>query len=118
MVKQYNNSPHSTLTKFGPGFPITPQMVMNDSDLELFIMRRITQANIITKTVDGFAIPIGTKVMVFNNISPMDKRRSSTRPELFEVIGFDRGIYTVRGMKSGVVLFMPRCEIKPYVQKQ
>jgi hypothetical protein len=117
MVKQYNNTPHSTLTKYGPGFQITPTMVQNDSDLETYIMRRITQTNIITKTVDGFAIPIGTKVIVFNHISPMDKRRSSTRNEIFEVIGFDRGIYTVRGMKTGVVLFMPRNEIKPYVQK-
>jgi hypothetical protein len=117
LVKQYNNTIHTTLTKYGPGFKITPQMVQNDSDLELFICRRITQTNIITKTVDGFTIPIGSKVLVFNHIHSMDKRRSSTRPEVFEVTGFEHGIYTVKGMKSGVVLFAPRSEIKPKNEK-
>jgi hypothetical protein len=117
LVKQYNNSIHTTLTRYGPGFGITPQMVQNDNDLESYIMRRITQRNIMTKAADGFSIPIGTHVLVYNHISPLDKRRSSTRPEVFEVIGFDRGIYTVRGMKTGVQLFMPRSEIKPTVQK-
>jgi hypothetical protein len=116
LVKQYNNAPHATLTKYGPGFNISPLMARRDRNIESAICRRITQANILTKSVDEFAVPIGAIVTVANDVSPMDKRRGAARPELFTVIAFDRGIYRVRGNKSGIVVNAPRFKIK--VQKR
>jgi hypothetical protein len=116
IVRQYNNSVHSTLTRNGPGFDISPNLVQHDRDLEMYLCRRITQQNIITKSADGFDVPIGSIVLVYSDISPLDKRRRATWNELFKVIEHERGVYTVRGMKTGVELFAPRWKIKP-VQK-
>jgi hypothetical protein len=116
LVKQYNNAPHATLTKYGPGFDISPLMAQRDRDIENAICRRITQANMVTKTADEFVVPIGSTVTLYNDVSPMDKRRGAARPELFTVISFDHGVYRVRGNKSGVVVNAPRYKIK--VQKR
>jgi hypothetical protein len=116
LVKQYNNAPHATLTKYGPGFDISPLMAQRERDIENAICRRLTQANIVTKTADEFAVPIGSTVLVYNDVSPMDKRRGSARPELFTVTAFDRGVYQVKGNVSGVVVNAPRFKLK--VQKR
>jgi hypothetical protein len=116
-VKQYNDAPHSTLTDYGPGFAISPNMVQLDPNLEEYINRRISQDNMNVRKTQGFELPIGSIVLCFNDISPMDKRRSSTRPEGFVVLGYHRGVYRVRGMQSGVVLSLPRWKLKPFKNK-
>jgi hypothetical protein len=116
LVNQYNSAPHSTLTRYGPSFDVSPKLAQSDKRLEEYICRRISQANMEVKQTQDFELPTGSKVYVFMDISPLDKRRSSTRPEIFTITGFSHGVYSVQGTKSGVKLSLPRFKIKP-VQK-
>jgi hypothetical protein len=113
IVRQYNEAPHSTLTRFGPGFPITPAMAQKDAELEAYICRAIAQENMEVRRQQGFDLPPGTPCLVYNDISPLGKRRSSTRPEIFVVVSFERGKYQMRGDVSGTVLWLPRFKISP-----
>jgi hypothetical protein len=76
-------------------------------------MRHISQENLLVCRQRGFGPKFGAKVLVYNDISPMDKRRSSTRPEYFTVTQFEHGKYQLRGETSGVLLWLPRFKIKP-----
>jgi hypothetical protein len=111
LVNQYNLAPHKTLSKYGPGFPISPRMAMNDPELERHIVRSIAQQNWVVSQRDGFAIPIGTIVIALNETTKFDKKRSIVRDELFRVISRAAGKYVVKGMKSGVELTFPRWKI-------
>jgi hypothetical protein len=111
LVNQYNLAPHKTLSKYGPGFAISPKMAMNDPDLERFICKSISQQNWIVVQRDGFGIPVGTIVIVLNETTKFDKKRSKVRDELFRVIGYSGGKYTVRGLKSGIELIFPRWKV-------
>jgi hypothetical protein len=113
LVGMYNTAPHATLTHYGPGFDISPWLLQTEPDLEYYISRKITQDNMKVKRQEGFQLAVGTRCLVFNDISPMDKRRSSTRPEYFTVIGFERGKYQLKGENSGVQIWLPRFKIKP-----
>jgi hypothetical protein len=111
LVNQYNLAPHKTLTRYGPGFRISPNMAMNDYDLERFICRSISQQNWVAIQREGYSIPIGSIVIVLNETTKFDKKRSKVRNELFRVIDNKHGKYIVRGMKSGVELVFPRWKI-------
>jgi hypothetical protein len=111
LVNQYNLAPHKTLTRYGPGFQISPRMVMNDADLERFISRSISQQNWVVSQRSGFKVPIGSLVIVLNETTKFDKKRSLVRDELFRVIGYSGGKYTVKGIKSGVELVFPRWKV-------
>jgi hypothetical protein len=113
LIGQYKLAPHSTLTKYGPGFAISPWMAQRDPELRAYIARRMTQDNMEVRRRQGFDLPIGTKCLVYNDISQLDKRRSSTRPEHFIVVGYNHGIYTLEGIKSKIRLSMPRWKVKP-----
>jgi hypothetical protein len=113
LVQMYNFAPHATLTRFGPSFPVSPALVDGDKDLEDYIMRRISQENMLVRREQGFDLPVGTKVLAYNDISPMDKRRSSTRPEAFEVVAFNNGIYEVVGTSTKTKLSLPRWKLRP-----
>jgi hypothetical protein len=111
LVKQYNLAPHKTLTKFGPGFPISPNMAQNDLDLENYIARKITATNSRVISRPDFLLEPGMRVWVYNHIGAFDKRRSQVRPEPFVVVRFDAGAYTLRGEQSGIEIIAPRFEI-------
>jgi hypothetical protein len=113
LVQQYNVATHSTLTKYGPSFPVSPEMVQNDKHLEDYICRRVSQENMFVRQQRDFLLPIGSKVMAYNDIAKMDKRRSSTRDELCVITGFEHGRYQVRGERSGVILTLPRWKLRP-----
>jgi hypothetical protein len=113
LVKQYNAAPHATLTKYGPGFPISPTLAQQDPDLEMYICRRISQENMEVRRAQGFGLAVGSRCLVYNDISPMDKRRSAARDENFVVVQHERGKYRLRGERSGVLLWLPRWKIKP-----
>ena len=60
IVWQYNNAPHSTLSKYA-GQPVSPNDVDSNPDLEAFIVRCIQQDNIINSS--NFNIKPGVKVL-------------------------------------------------------
>ena len=86
IVWQYNNAPHATLSKYA-GYPVSPNEVDNDEDLERFIVRKIHQENYNIMSQYGFNIEDGTKVKVYNNRPAMGKRRSELEPNQWRVIG-------------------------------
>ena len=100
IVWQYNNAPHATLSKYA-GYPVSPNEVDNDEDLEKFIVRRIQQENYNIMSQYGFNLKDGMNVKVYNNRSTMGKRRSNIEPgkwkvnkrigSLFEVIDENTG---------------------------
>jgi hypothetical protein len=48
IVEQINHAPHATLTRYGPGFDVSPTMAHEDAELEMFINRSIAQQNALT----------------------------------------------------------------------
>jgi hypothetical protein len=112
LVQQYNSSPHKTLTRYGPGFEISPQMAQNDPELEFVICRSITQANWRTTQTQGFYVPIGSLVRVYNSTGSMDKRRSQVWPELGIVRSYQGGVYHVVLTKSHIPLSASRWQLE------
>lgn len=93
MVRQYNNAPHSTLSKW-LGFPVSPLMVQRDLNKEEYIVMKINKANVLTKLSRGFDIPVGSKVKIFNEKDSMAKRRRICRPGI--VVGKEGSLFRVR----------------------
>ena len=111
IVRQYNNAPHKTLSKYA-GFPVSPKMAQEDPALEEYIVRRICQENYNIMSSNGFSIPKGTKVKVYNETDKMLKRRSINQPGEFTVDGFNRGLYKVVG-KNNTIQWLPRFRLAP-----
>ena len=114
LVYQYNNAPHKTLSKFA-GFPVSPQQVQDDPELEGFIVRRICQENYNIKNSPGFILENDTNVKVYNRTDNMMKRRTKIQPGQFVVKGFDKGLFDVEGKINGKnsIQKLPRYRIAP-----
>lgn len=74
MMRQYNNAPHSTLSKW-IGFPCSPLMVQQDKNKEEYIVMKIMKDNALNGLSDGFNLPIGAIVKVYNEKDVLGKRR-------------------------------------------
>ena len=74
MVNQYNHAPHKTLTNIF-GFPVSPLMVQRDKNMEEYIVMKLNKENILTKLDNGYDIPIGTHVKIYNGKRNLGKRR-------------------------------------------
>lgn len=109
IVRQYNNAPHKTLSKYA-GYPVSPKMAQDDPQLEELIVRRICQENYNIMSRKGFSIPKGTKVKVYNETDKMLKRRTVIQPGEFTVDDFNRGLYKVIS-KNNTVQWLPRFRI-------
>lgn len=99
LVFQYNHAPHQTLSKYA-GYPVSPQQVQNDHELENYIVRRIRQENYNIKNSPGFKIEEGMNVKVYNETDKMLKRRSIIQPGEHKIIGFENGFYLVKSGKN------------------
>ncbi len=99
LVFQYNHAPHQTLSKYA-GYPVSPQQVQNDHELENYIVRRICQENYNIKNSPGFKIEEGMNVKVYNETDKMLKRRSIIQPGEHKIIGFENGLYLVKSGKN------------------
>ena len=93
MVRQYNNAPHSTLSKY-IGFDVSPLMVQQDKNKEEYIMMKINKENIATKLSHGFDIPNGARVKVYNEKNILGKRRRIANPGIVE--GVNGSLYRVK----------------------
>ena len=65
MVRQYNNAPHSSLSKW-IGFDVSPLTVQRDKNKEEYIVMKINKANLNTRMMHSFDLPIGSTVKVYN----------------------------------------------------
>ena len=93
MVRQYNNAPHSTLSKY-IGFDVSPLMVQQDKNKEEYIVMKLNKENIQTRMRYDFDIPIGSIVKVYNEKDVLGKRRVIARKG--EVVGRQGVLYKVK----------------------
>ena len=93
MVRQYNNAPHSTLSKW-IGFDVSPLMVQKDKNKEEYIVMKINKANVATKLKFGFDLSIGSRVKVFNEKDTLGKRRQICREGV--IVGRQGVLYRVK----------------------
>lgn len=112
LVFQYNNAPHSTLTKYA-GFPVTPFEAQCDIELEDLIVKNIARENYLIRERVGFYIPTGTRVKIYNEKDNMKKRRSVIQPGAFEIVAFSDGLYIVKNIISEELQSVPRWKLSP-----
>ena len=93
MVRQYNNAPHSTLSKW-IGFDVSPLMVQNDKNKEEYIVMKINKANSLTVLSADFDLPIGTNVKAYNEKNMLGKRRQIYKQG--KIIGKEGLLYKVK----------------------
>jgi hypothetical protein len=110
IVMFYNTAPHKTLSKI-MGFEVSPNMAEQDTDLEIEIIRRILMKNQEVKNQNGFVLEAGSKVYVYNPRDTMNKRRSSVKPYVGEVVRFNGILYDVR-TPHGIQKYS-RSQLKP-----
>ena len=106
MITQYNNAPHSTLSKW-IGFEVSPLMIQQDKDKEKYIVMKINKTNLQTRMMYDFEIPIGSHVKVYNEKDTLGKRRVIATAG--KVIGKQGVLYQVK-TDMGIEL-IPRFKI-------
>ena len=111
MVRQYNNAPHTTLSKY-IGFDVSPLMVQQDKNKEEYIVMKINKENIQTRMRNDFNIPVGSNVKVYNEKDVMGKRRVIAREG--EVVGRNGVMYKVK-TNLGIEI-MPRYKIQTLIK--
>jgi hypothetical protein len=110
IVEQINHAPHATLTRYGPGFDVSPIMAHKDAELEAFITRAISQQNALTLHQSDYVITVGDVVAVYNVAGKYDKGRSRVRDQPYKVVGYERGLYQLLG-RDGHEMLAPRAHL-------
>jgi hypothetical protein len=110
IVQFYNTAPHKTLSKI-MGFEVSPNMAEQDLDLEIEIIRRFQIKNEEIRNQHGFVLDIGSKVYVYNPRDTVNKRRTSIKPYVGVVVGFNGVLYQVR-TPNGIQKYS-RSQLKP-----
>ena len=112
LVYLYNNSPHSTLSKYA-GQLVSPNDVDNDPELEDFITRRIKQENYTIMNSPGFDLSKGANVDIYNVDSSMAKRRTLKQTGKYKVTGRKGVMFEVTDDKTGEKQIVPRYKLAP-----
>jgi hypothetical protein len=79
-------------------------MADNDPELEHEIIRRQMIMNDIIVNSDGFMLPVGSIVEVYNDKDILAKRRSMTKSYKYTVKGFKRGFYELIDPQGKMIL--------------
>ena len=101
LVRQYNNAPHKTLSKYA-GKSVSPKQVNDDKELESYIVMNICKENYNIMMSDGFYLNKGMSVKLYNEKDGMMKRRTNVQPGKYKVIGFANGLYRVVDEKNNI----------------
>jgi hypothetical protein len=109
IVRDYNHAYHRTLTKM-IGFKVRPIEMIEYPHLEDYYIRLMLSKQF-DKVHDNELLP-GTPVHVYNNSKTFEKRRSSTLPGMWIVIGKEGLRYTVSDKVTEKVLKVPRWFLK------
>ena len=109
LVRQYNNAPHKTLSKYA-GKSVSPKQVNDDKELESYIVMQICKANYNIMMSNGFYLHQGTPIKLYNEKDSLMKRRSNVQPGKYKVIGFTNGLFKVVDQKNNTQL-IPRWKI-------
>ena len=96
-LEEYNNRPHSTLCKIFKSNDITPTLVHEYMQMELYVMNHILKENRkIRENISDWHIPNGTLVKLYNPPVPLVKRTRATRIDPYRVVNSNGNIYTVK----------------------
>ena len=93
LIDEYNNSPHSTLTKYLKK-PTCPNEVDENVDLETKVVKAIMIENMFVEAQPDY--DVGKYVRVFNEANAMDKVKPKLLPGKWEVVGFNKGLVQVK----------------------
>ena len=114
LLNEYNNSPHSTLSKI-IGSPITPNIVNEMPQLEDFIVEQLMKENIKIKLRDDYNI-VGKWCRCINESSKFDKIKNKLLPGIWKVVDTEDGLFVCQQYKEGLPLEhyirLPRMLIK------
>ena len=97
LIDEYNNSTHSTLTKYLKR-PTCPNDVDNNVMLEQELVKRIAVENMFVSSQPGYKVR--KYVKVYNNSHDMDKVKPKLLPGKWEVIGADNGLLKLKQGKN------------------
>ena len=87
IVDYYNKSSHKTLSKFA-NFPVSPEMVQNDIELEKYIIFNMVKDNYNKINNTDYKLNKGQIITVYNpKNNTMDKKRNITKPDKYVFIG-------------------------------
>ena len=97
LINEYNNSTHSTLTKYLKR-PTCPNDVDNNVMLEQELVKRIAVENMFVSSQPGYQVR--KYVRVYNNSHDMDKVKPKLLPGKWEVVGSDNGLLKLKQGKN------------------
>ncbi|EAY22615.1 hypothetical protein TVAG_036410 [Trichomonas vaginalis G3] len=112
LVDVYNNTPHSTLSKI-MNFPLTPNQVAGDIELENEIFRRIKAENFNVIHKPGYDVGEGSKVYVLEDYDTMAKKRLKVKQDIWRVEDYVNGWYQLRNENTGEKIKRTRAYINP-----
>jgi hypothetical protein len=96
LLRYYNLAPHKVLSDIME-FDVRPLDVENDQLLESEIIRRLIAQNHDIKNKQGFMLPVGSRVEVYNEKNSLgSKRRSAIRGSSWAVDSFNGGFFSLR----------------------
>ena len=93
IVDYYNKSSHKTLSKFA-NFPVSPEIVQKDLELEKYIIFNMVKDNYnkINNNNNDYKLNEGQIITVYNpKNNTMDKKRNITKPDKYVFIGQNGG---------------------------
>ena len=93
LIEEYNNSPHSTLTKYLKK-PTCPNEVDENVDLETKLVKAIMIQNMFVEADPEYQL--GNVVKVYNQAHNMDKVKPKLLPGNWRVMGFNKGLVQVK----------------------
>ena len=128
IVEIYNNAPHDTLNKViryrvvgedGTRYSLTPNLVDSIPELQNIYYKNMMSMNYLQMTQDGYELPVGTLVSVYNERnSYMDKRRTVIRPKLYRVVERVGGMYKCVNVNDDTdVVITSRIKLSPAIGK-
>ena len=111
LVFNYNNSPHSTLTKL-LRIKTTPLQAHNNPLIEKEIIDKINEKNYQVKAQENYYIREGKEVAVYNDKHPLVKRRTVIKPYIYKIIDTSTALFKLRNLRTGEIIQVPRYKIE------
>ena len=108
LLEEYNNSPHSTLSKVLKRL-VSPNEVDENPKIEDFICGKLMKENMITKLKDDWNVK-GWTVRCFNEAGKFDKVKRKLLPGTWKVKGNEHGLFVCKQGENTIKV--PRWFIK------
>jgi hypothetical protein len=111
IMHQYNNSPHTDLTKIMK-VPTSPNDVAADEDKMIYIYNQKLKMNEAIENDSNYELNPGTVVKFYRQKkNRLDKRRAKVYPDLYTVVEKVGHNIKVKNNRSGETVLVPRYEI-------